>query len=443
MRRTRIPALLLSLVVSSSPLRAQAGKEAVDSSLLNLWAAQTALKSIRVAWNHLPGIVGYTVSCEIGSKTSQIFGTMSADPAAPKDLNGMPRRRSSIIPVNEPGVEHRCFLQWRTDPKGPLSSRTPFNVVTPVASFDGERTPPSSVVARATGGGEITVTWDGTPGATAYNIGRSVAPDGFRLLCDLCPSTTTLVDKLAKAGAKHTYTVAPITPLGAARGVLSNIVVAVGSAGEVINTADPEVNPDLKKPGGVSATVNSATTVLVSWQPVENAAGYDVYRSANGGGFEKVAHVRNAPPPSNIEFPDYVGGILASSPTLSARYAVRSTDANGRATEPTISNDVHIDGKAVVSGTTTSTNASNARAVATSATSVTLTWSPPAGSLTCVLSRSLDGAPFAALPPISVGTASYVDSMEGLMAQRPRYRITCGTAKAQLAPVSFNNPQWN
>ena len=450
MKRSRMPATAAALVLSalsatSSPLGAQAGKEASAdaSSMLNHWAAQTDLRSMRLAWNHMQGVVGYTVSCEIGTKALKTFGTMSADPAAPKDANGMPRRRSSIIPINEPGAEHRCFLQWRTDPKGPISTRLPFNVVTPVATFDQAPTPPGSVTARATGPGEITVTWDGVPGATAYSIGRSVSPDGFRSFCDLCPSTTLIIDKVAKTGSKHVYSITPVTPRGVLRGGVSNIVVAVGTASEVINTADPAVNPDVKRPGGVTATVSSATTVLISWDAVENAEGYDVYREANGSGFVKIAHVRNGPPRTQMELPDYLGGILANSPAVSARYAVRSTDFNGWATEPAISNDVRIEAKAPVSGTIVSTNASNAKAVATSATSVTLTWSPPAGSLSCVLSRSLDGGAFTAMPPIAVGAASYVDTAPTLLAQRPRYRITCGTAKSQLPAVSFTGPEWD
>jgi len=443
---------IIAVALSAAPiplLPAGAQKDAAggtkDASTLlaeSMWAAQTEARAIRLAWNHVAGGATYTISCELGTRPLRVMGPISPG-IVTKDVSGLPRRMSYIVQINEPGAVHRCYLQLASDPKGALSARIPFNEVVPIVPGTTTKVAPGSVAAKASGAGEITVTWSEVAGATAYTLGRAVSPSGFRTLCDLCPTTTTFVDRTAQAGVKHTYTVTPMTPAGAFLRGTSNTVTAVATADEVVAGTDPTVNPQLRAPGNVKATVSGPASVMVTWGAVPEAAGYEVFRSANGGALQLMGRVPNGAVGSTIQFPDYLGGYLgAGSNQVTAVYAVKSTDSNGAATQPKTSNEVTIQSKAGVATGTSSTNASNTRATATSSSSVTLTWGPPAGGIACSLQRSLSGGAYAALPALATGASQYIDTAPGLMDQRPRYQILCADPKSQ-APVAFPNPVWD
>ena len=413
-------------------------KSAGDSAALNLWAAQTDPGSVRLVWNHLNNVVGYAVSCEIGSRPLRKLADIPT--ALVNKAGEIPRRMSYVVAARELDVAYRCFLQWRRDAKGLLSTPVAFNVVSPVSTAGTRAAAPAAVTARATAPGEITVTWEAVPNATAYTILRAVAPNGFRMFCDLCPSANSIVDRSAVAGAKHAYAITPLTPAGAGARTTSNTIVAAGSMNEIITGSDPGVG-DLRRPTDVNAVITAPTTISVTWSAVDIAASYDVYRSANKGALVLVGRVRNGAPRSTIEFIDYVASLLPSAP-VSVSYAVKSVDGTGHATEPGVSNVVDLSLKDVSTGTAIN-NASNTKAIATSANSVTLTWSPPLGAVSCSLKRSLSGGNFAALPAIGPGTISYIDTAEGLMTFRPRYQIVCTTPKSTLSPVAFPNPEWD
>ena len=72
------------------------------------------------------------------------------------------------------------------------------------------------VLAKQTGPGEITVTWKAVPGATGYNVGRSVWPDGYRRFRPNHPAQTSLVDRDIIAGVAHGYRVVALLPSGKA-----------------------------------------------------------------------------------------------------------------------------------------------------------------------------------------------------------------------------------
>src|SRR5688572_7345446 len=141
-----------------------------DSSALaaSMWAAQTAVRSIRVAWDHIPGPTSYTVSCKVGERPDKVMGTVGAPSVAAKDAAAPPLRLFSTVLVNEHGMPHRCSLQWGRDPKSGFPVRAAFNEVVPLVATAATRDAPASVTARASGPGEITLTWSAVPGATAY-----------------------------------------------------------------------------------------------------------------------------------------------------------------------------------------------------------------------------------------------------------------------------------
>jgi len=135
--------------------------------------------------------------------------------------------------------------------------------------------------------------------------------------------------------------------------------------------------------------------------------------------------------------PDYLGGFLKSGTAqVSAQYAVKSEDSTGAATAAAMSNVVTISAKSAAGSTSTS----YARAVATSASSVTLTWSPLVGSVPCVLQRMVGGGSYATLKSLATGASQYVDSAAGLATMKPLYQMVCGTAKSAPTVLRFPPP---
>ena len=292
--------------------RLAAAQTATDSTALaaSMWAAQTAARSIRLAWDHTPGPTSYTVSCTVGARPDKVMGTVAAPSVAAKDAAAPPIRLFSTVLVNEPDTPHRCSLRWGRDPKSGLPMRAAFNEVVPLVATAATSNAPASVTARASGPGEITLTWNAVPGATAYTIGRSVEPDGYRMRCDLCSTSTTFVDRYARTGSAHSYTVSAVTAAGGTARGTSNKVVALGTASAVAAQAGAGVNPNLRAPASVRAAVSGATTALVTWGSVPGAPAYQVLRSLNGGSLTLVARVQ-AGTSDPVEYPDYLGGARA------------------------------------------------------------------------------------------------------------------------------------
>jgi hypothetical protein len=96
---------------------------------------------------------------------------------------------------------------------------------------------PTRVVARETAPGVITVTWSPVAGAAEYFIGRSVWPEGFRRAGTV--KDTVYVDTAARAGVRHTYTVAIV---GSAQRTRSNEVIP-GGAGDAPIAGGPPRGP--------------------------------------------------------------------------------------------------------------------------------------------------------------------------------------------------------
>jgi len=409
---------------------------ATDSTALvaSMWAAQSDARTIRLAWDHVPGPTSYTVSCKIGERRDKVMGTVGAPSVAAKAATTPPIRLFSTVVVYAAGTPHQCSLQWGRDAKTGLPARAAFNEVVPVVSSSVTRTAPSSVTARASGVGEITLTWNAVPGATAYVIGRSVEPDGYRIRCDLCSTSTTFVDRYAKAGVAHSYNVSAVTPAGPSARGTSNRIVALGTESAVAAQADPAVTQSLKAPSRVTAAVSGATTALVTWGNVRGAPAYQVLRSLNGGSLTLVARVQ-AGSTDPVEYSDYLG----SASGTRALYAVKTLDSAGNATAATMSNEITLQAKGTVSTTTSPTQPTNLRAAFSGADVVTLTWRPPGNAIPCTVRRRIGGGTFLTLRALAIGVSQYVDTATGLAGMRPQYQLACGDPKSATI-VAFPNP---
>jgi alpha-galactosidase len=121
-------------------------------------------------------------------------------------------------------------------------------------------------------GNPLDVTWNATPGATAYDIQRSVAIAG--------PFTNVAravlphyADSSVVAGATYYYAVS-----------------SVGNFGESANSAVASATAcaPLGAPFGLTATLSGAQAIL-GWNPVPGATGYRVLRAAAGTPYTAIA----------------------------------------------------------------------------------------------------------------------------------------------------------
>ena len=428
---------IVAVCVMAGP-RLAAAQAASDSAqrAASMWAAQTGARTVQLGWDHLPGPTSYVVSCLIGRRTTpRVVSTVGAPRTVAKEATTPPIRLFTTVIVNEPGASHRCFIEWGRDVKTGSVNRVAFNEVVPIVPREETKSPPASVTARATGPGEITVTWAAVPGATAYMVGRAVRPDGFRTHCNLCPTRTTFVDRYAKPGAMHTYTVSALTAAGPASRGTSNAIVALGTQSAVVAQADAGVDPDLKPLSSVTAQATGATTALVSWQGLPGAAAYEVLRSLNGGSLTRLGRVQ-AGTARLVEYPDYLAGGTGTR----ALYAVKVIDSAGNATAATMSNEITIVAKGATAPGTSATQPTNLRAAFTGADAVTLTWRPPGNAIACTVRRRIGGSgSYTNLRVLATGAAQYVDTMTGLAGMRPQYQLACGDPKSATI-VAFPNP---
>ena len=410
---------------------------ASDSTALvaSMWAAQTEARSIRLAWDHVPGATSYAVWCTIGGRRDKGMGTVGAPNTVAKDAAAPPIRLFSTVMVNEPDTPHRCSLQWSRDAKTGLPLRAAFNEVVPIVPGSATKIAPPSVTARATGVGEITLTWSAVPGATAYIVGRAVEPEGYRMRCDICSTSTTFVDRYAKAGAAHSYAVTAVTPAGLSVRGTSNRIVALGTASAVAAQSDAAVSPTLRAPSSVTAAVSGATTALVTWSNVRGAPAYQVLRSLNGGSLTLVARVQ-AGISDPVEYSDYLGGVSGTR----ALYAVKALDSAANATTATMSNEITLQAKAETPTGTSPTQPTSLRAAFSGADAVTLTWRPPGNAIPCAVRRRTGGSgSYLTLRAFATGASQYFDTAPGLAGMRPQYQLACGDPKSATI-VSFPNP---
>ncbi len=260
LNRTRAAGTLalatIILVAAGARLRAQ------EQPAFRLWAAQTGPDQVTLAWAEVPGAIEYRI--HIGDPAT------AASPATRRPISVLGgASRGAVLPLRR--VTAGLFLVAVGSDGRPIL-KVPFNEVSPVHGIRPVDAP-ASATATATGPEEVTLSWDPVPGATGYAIGRAVQPNGFRMLCSLCSSEPTYVDRDVTPGAPHAYTVAAIYSGGVSARTRSNTVtpgaVAYTPPGQPATTptqppaGQPATTPTYTPPGqpAGSATTSSPPQV--------------------------------------------------------------------------------------------------------------------------------------------------------------------------------------
>ena len=199
----------------------------------------------------------------------------------------------------------------------------------------------------------VTLTWD-TPDdntITQYIVTRDVRdadPPQTVLLRRKEGETTQVTDSSPEEGAAYTYSITAINAGGR-------------SDAATVDVDFPEANDDLEAPTGLAATVSGGTVVL-AWDAVDDATGYNVLRQGPG----ETAHTQVGAPTTHA----YTDTAVALGSSYS--YQVRAVDDDGVGS---LTDAVSADVPAAPDAPT------NVQATATSG-SVTLTWTAPGETLT-------------------------------------------------------------
>lgn len=126
---------------------------------------------------------------------------------------------------------------------------------------------PTGLTATASSSSRISLRWDAVPGATGYRVKRATRPTGpfFTITSGL--NATTFSNSALASGATYYYIVS--SEFGESTSPDSAAVQATTMPG---------------RPGGVSARASSATSIDLSWNPVNGALGYNVKRAPTSDG---------------------------------------------------------------------------------------------------------------------------------------------------------------
>ncbi len=249
------------------------------------WAAQTSATQITLVWQAVPGAAGY-----------DLYFDSTKEPQSAQHLGADVTRY--VTAVTAPG-QPQAYSIAAFDAQGRRAPRAPFNLVLPVAAPPGPVVSPPHVSAEPMGPGEILVSWEPVPEATAYRIAREASPGGYRTLCDLCPTSGSFVDRLPVAGASHVYLVTAVAPNGRSGPTRSNAVVPEGGQAGVGQPA----------PHDAAAVME----VKLSWARVPGARELRIERAAGSKeGFAPLATL-----PGNAT--RYVDHLAAPLPQLAYR----------------------------------------------------------------------------------------------------------------------------
>ena len=163
---------------------------------------------------------------------------------------------------------------------------------------------PTSLTAQA-GDARVTLTWNGSVGATAYVVYRGISSN-MSVLTSVGAGSLTFADTGLTNDTTYYYFV--VAQTGASTSPPSQAV-----------SAKPLPSSPSTAPTGLTAAVGN-TQVALNWSPITGALGYRVFRTTTTG-------VWSATPTANVAGPAYNDTGLANGTTYS--YKVASYNSGG------------------------------------------------------------------------------------------------------------------
>lgn len=269
--------------------------------------------------------------------------------------------------------------------------------------------------ARAEAGG-VRVSWTGDDAATGYRVYRSADGSAWTALSDLTGSGTSYLDSDAASGQSCFYAVrAYYGELTSDREEETDTAVwsDLGGSDAVYYLAAPELDE-----------VNSATTgISVSWNPVDGATGYSVWRKEPGdSGWTQLSGYRASTSYTDttaVEGESYWYTVVASSASGFSDFYDLSTDR---------ANLVVLHGTPEVT-----------TAMAGAGGGIRVTWSRDAAATGYrIFRRSGSASSWSVIANVSASTGSYLDTspMDG---QNNYYTVRAYYGDEPIATAALNN----
>jgi fibronectin type 3 domain-containing protein len=335
-------------------------------------------EGVALAWNAVPNVEGYRVFRAVGSGASTEVAT--------------PDSNSYLDTSADSGVTYTFTVRARgITGDGPATA--------PVTGWRNVAAPSGLEATEGTLTTGVALTWSAVEGATGYKV--------LRALGSATPSQvgtsagTGFTDATAVAGKVYSYTVRART-----------------AAGDSAASAADAGWRNVAAPAGLSATDGTlATGVKLTWGSVQGAAGYRVFRSADGGEATQLA----APTATNFTDTTAAAGTVYSY-TVKARTA--AGDGAAGAADTGWRNVAAPSGLAATEGTLT--------------TGVGLTWTAVPGAAGYTVLRKLGSA--AAAEVGTTATAGYTDTT-ALAGTVYSYTVRATTAAGD-GPTSAADTGW-
>jgi fibronectin type 3 domain-containing protein len=212
----------------------------------NVMAEAQSSSSIMVSWDYVSGANSYSVyrsnsSDGYYSELGSTYGTSYTD-------NGLSSNTTYYYKVSA----------------GNAYGKSALSDYVPATTFVGV---PSGVTATAQSSSSISLAWSQVSGATGYRVYRADNSGGSYSVVD-STSDTFYTDTGLSSNTTYSYKVSAYN--------------SVGEGEQSYDTASATTFVDA--PTGVTAEAQSPSSIYVSWEPVDGASGYRVYRSTNSYG---------------------------------------------------------------------------------------------------------------------------------------------------------------
>ena len=190
---------------------------------------------------------------------------------------------------------------------------------------------PTPVSATPSGTSAISLVWQGSAGATAYEVHRSICTAGYSVVKTVTAvagsSSVTYVD------APAWTTINTVCPLGVTAAPISYIVVARDASGAsapspkfpILNFELPSVvygTSPPGTPGPATAKITPEGTIFLTWYAARLATTYRIERALSGSTSYQVLTIV---PSSASSYTDRTPGIVKQNPT----YKIVAVNPNG------------------------------------------------------------------------------------------------------------------
>jgi hypothetical protein len=470
-RRTRLASVALALFFATpASLVAQevikpvggAGVAEAPPAPERVWAAQTGPREVTLVWDTVAGATGFVLYQGSSERDAKVVARLA------KNVSRYVVPTARITPATS------GFWIATTGVAGRTSPRVAFNRVSVVTAPLADPAAPATVTATASGPGQVTVRWSAVPGASAYQIARSVRPNGFISLCAICSTIVPeFVDRATTDGAVTVYSVKAMMPDGRlSKATTSNEVTPTGTAvaiggGAAAGSGTPSTGTGGTGTGGTgtgstatdTTRAGSTTTaapppptslsaraagpmdVALSWAGSAGATSYQLSRSVCGSQNEAVntmgAGASVLSWTDNIPWATINMRCPQGSSTGGVRYLITASGPGG-ASQQVLFPPVLLTFGQVVIGTTRPQTPGKVNYTVRSdgGGSVVMRWAMSPAATSYRIDRSVGGGAFTRIATVG-RVDNYTDTTSGIIKQNPKYRIYAVNANGESEPLTL------